>query len=133
VNSSKEVTPQSGTEEVCGKPVGKPIVASGTCDKPVNHLRACSNQLTRNKNKAAKDKSRTSQRKPGGLWIKIKSKEAVEIFVSAVSAYQHVIDFCVTLALSAHRNLGDSYNRHLFSHGLRATLNGTELPQTRGR
>jgi len=78
--------------------------------------------------KAAKQKSRKRQRNEVDSGIKIKAKEAVEILLERGLRNQHVIDFCVTLALSAHRHLGVSYNRHLFAQGLRATLNGIELP-----
>jgi hypothetical protein len=76
--------------------------------------------------KAAKQKSRKKQRNEVDSGIKIKAKEAVEILLERGLRNQHVIDFCITLALSAHRNCNAPYNRHLFSHGLRATLNGTE-------
>jgi hypothetical protein len=80
--------------------------------------------------KAAKQKSRKKQRNESDSGIKIKAKEAVEILRERGLRNQHVIDFCVgTLALSAQRNYDAPYNRHLFSHGLRATLNGTELPE----
>ncbi len=80
--------------------------------------------------KAAKEKSRKKQRNEVDSGMKIKAKEAIEILRERGLRNQHVIDFCVsTLALSAHRNLNVSYCRYLFSHGLRATLNGTELPE----
>jgi hypothetical protein len=83
---------------------------------------------------AQKKKSRTRQRNEADSETKIKPKEAVEILLERGLRNQHVIDFCVnTLALTAHRNLGVSYNRHLFSHGLRAALNDIELPEVEDR
>ncbi len=77
-----------------------------------------------------KQESRSRARNKVGSDTEIKSKEAAEILSSRGLRNQHVIKFCVDiLAQAASRNLNILHNRHLFSHGLRATLNGTELPE----
>src|SRR5216683_7902852 len=86
-------------------------------------------------NRKIKKASRSKKRDQAGSDNKIKQKEAIEILLERGLRNRHVIDFCVnTLAPAACRNLktdGDNipYNRHLFTQGLRATLNDTETPK----
>ena len=78
--------------------------------------------------KRAESRSRARNKRGSGTEIKL--KEAVEILLERGLRNQHVIKFCAdVLAQAASRNLDILYNRHLFTHGLRATLNKTELPR----
>src|SRR5258708_2287762 len=120
MSDETQVDTESGTEEVSGVAAPKKRVSKVPSKGTPEH---------REYLKAAKERSRKKQRNEVDSGMKIKAKEAIEILRERGLRNQHVIDFCVsTLALSAHRNLGVSYCRYLFSHGLRATLNDTELP-----
>jgi hypothetical protein len=88
-------------------------------------------QAIKDYNRKLKKASRSKQRDQVGSDNKIKQKEAIEILLERGLRNRHVIDFCVNILAPAacRNNPGILYNRHLFTQGLRATLNGTDLPE----
>src|SRR6266576_556978 len=117
---------EAAKTDVSPKEITAVLVASARKKKATERT-AAEKAAMQDYNRKVKKSSRSKQRDQAGSDNKIKQKEAIEILLERGLRNRHVIDFCVnTLAPAACRNLktdGDniSYNRHLFSHGLRAT------------
>jgi len=119
-----EVSPAAAKE------IAAVLVASARKKKAVERTSA-ETQAIKDYNRKQKKASRSKQRDQAGSDNKIKQKEAIEILLERGLRNRHVIDFCVNILAPAacRNNSGIPYNRHLFSQGLRATLNGSELPE----